>query len=52
MTTIENALAEVHWRGIELVHGRHEDGFGVLLAGILLVGALLWVVSRTDKGSV
>jgi hypothetical protein len=52
MMTVANALADIHWRGIEFVHGRHEDGFGVLLAGLAFLGLIVWLISRGSRESV
>jgi hypothetical protein len=49
MMTVANALAEIRWRGIEFVHGRNEDAFGVMLVGLALLGGIVWLISRSGK---
>jgi hypothetical protein len=51
MITVANALAAIRWRGFEIVHGRNEDAFGVMLVGLALLGGIVWLISRSNRNA-
>lgn len=49
VTTGLNALALMRIEGIRLVHGGGRNGFGILLVGLLAIGAMIWAFSQSGR---
>lgn len=49
LTAKMNALALARFGGFRLIHGGGQDGFGLLLLGLLVVGVVAWAISRSDR---
>ena len=51
LTTALNTLVLMRISGLRLAHSGGWDGFGPLMAGLALVGVIIWALSRWNEGT-
>jgi hypothetical protein len=51
LTTALNTLVLMRNGGLRLAHNGGWEGFGPLMAGLAIVGVLIWVLSRSNRHS-
>ncbi|MGO9436696.1 MAG: hypothetical protein ACLPH3_02380 [Terracidiphilus sp.] len=51
MTTRATRLAAMSLLRFGGFHGGRDDGFGLFLVSVVLVGVVIWVMMRSDKNA-